>query len=113
VQTFRFNTASFSLDNKSLADVSRLRDLLASPDYRGAAVYLVGFADAVGLFSNNLRLSQRRSQAVLSALTSSGAASGALTGVTTKAYSALAPVSCNDAEDGRALNRRVEVWVKR
>jgi phosphate transport system substrate-binding protein len=91
--TFRFTTASFSLDNKALSDVARLRDLLATPDYRSASVYLVGFADSVGLFSNNLRLSQRRSQAVLSALASSGAASGALTGVTTKAYSALAPVS--------------------
>jgi phosphate transport system substrate-binding protein len=29
-----------------------------------------------------------------------------------KGYSELAPVACNDQEDGRNLNRRVEVWVR-
>ncbi len=110
--TFRFQTGSFALDNKALGDISRLRDLLATPEFRGNTVSLIGFADSVGTFANNLRLSQRRAQAVLAALTAGGALNPGAT-VTTKAYSALAPVSCNDADDGRSLNRRVEVWVRR
>jgi phosphate transport system substrate-binding protein len=29
-----------------------------------------------------------------------------------KGYSELAPVACNDNQEGRNLNRRVEVWVR-
>lgn len=109
--TFRFQSASFTLDTKSQADVARLRDLLLQPDYADKTIMLVGFADAVGTFPGNLKLAERRAAAVYRAL--SGAGGRASTAkVVTRAYGELAPVACNDSLEARQLNRRVEVWVK-
>ena len=111
--TFRFRSSSFALDNKALADVSRLRDLLATPAYKGKTVMLIGFADSVGRFDANMKLSERRAQAVRRALAPADRAAATLTSpVVTKAYGELAPVACNDSPEGQQLNRRVEVWIK-
>jgi phosphate transport system substrate-binding protein len=108
--TFRFQTASFTLDNKALQDVERLRALLATPEYRNKQVMLIGFADAVGRFDANLKLAEKRSGAVFKALT--GGRTAGITSIAAKAYGELAPVACNDQMEGRQFNRRVEVWVR-
>jgi phosphate transport system substrate-binding protein len=113
--TFRFQTGSDALDTKALSDVARLHDMLNTPEMRGAQVMLVGFADGVGRFDNNLKLSQRRAQAVQSALTAFNVNNASPGGskIAVRAYSVLAPVGCNELATGRYLNRRVEVWVKK
>lgn len=109
--TFRFQSASFTLDAKSQADVQRLRDLLLTPDYADKNVLLVGFADAIGSFPTNLKLAERRAAAVQRALAGAGGrATTARIGI--RAYGELAPVACNDSFEARQLNRRVEVWIK-
>ncbi len=135
--TFRFQSSSFALDNKALADVNRLRDLLATPEYTGKTIMLIGFADSVGRFDANMRLSKRRAQAVRRALVPAGRTAATFaeklleavhqrgplvpagrttatfaSPVVTKAYGELAPVACNDSPEGQQLNRRVEVWIK-
>lgn len=105
--TLHFETASFTLDNKSLQDINRLARLLKTPDYKNKKVMLIGFADSVGSYGPNLRLSQQRAQAVAIALQKAG-----YSGAEVKAYSELAPVACNDTTENRQFNRRVEVWVK-
>lgn len=109
--TFRFQSASFTLDTKSQSDVARLRDLLLQPEYANKTVMLVGFADAVGTFPGNLKLAERRAGAVLRALASAGGRASTAR-IVTRAYGELAPVACNDGFEARQLNRRVEVWVK-
>jgi phosphate transport system substrate-binding protein len=109
--TFRFDTANFALDPKATADVTRLRTLLESQDYAGKTVMLAGFADGIGRFDNNLALAQKRANTVLNTLQRAGT-KPILATVVTKAYSQLAPVTCNDTLEGRSFNRRVEVWVK-
>ncbi len=109
--TFRFETANFALDTKATTDVGRLRTLLESRDYAGKTVVLAGFADGVGRFDSNLLLAQKRAAAVQRALFGAGS-KPIVANVVTKAYSQLAPVACNDTTEGRAFNRRVEVWVK-
>lgn len=109
--TLRFETASYALDSKAASDIVRLRELLESNDYRDKTVVLAGFADGVGRFDNNLVLSQRRADAVMSALQKAGN-KPLLARVVTKAYSQLAPVACNDSLEARSYNRRVEVWVR-
>jgi phosphate transport system substrate-binding protein len=109
--TFRFNTASFALDNKALADVNRLRALLDTPEYKSKTVYLIGFADAIGSFATNMKLAERRAAAVHKALLGNRAA-GAVRGFVPRAYGELAPVACNDSDEARQYNRRVEVWLK-
>jgi phosphate transport system substrate-binding protein len=111
--TFRFQSSSFALDNKALADVSRLRDLLATLEYMGKTIMLIGFADSVGRFDANVKLAERRAQTVRRALAPAGRAVTTLASqVVTKAYGELAPVACNDSPKGQQLNRRVEVWIK-
>lgn len=109
--TYRFGTADATLDNRANADIQRLAELMKSPEFRGKQVLLIGFADAVGSFPANLKLSERRAAAVLKALTCAlGPAARAQ--VATRAYGELAPVACNDSVESRNYNRRVEVWVK-
>ena len=109
--TFRFDTASFALDTKALADIGRLRALLETPEYRGKTVMVAGFADGVGRFDTNLLLAQKRAATVLAAI-QRAAGNPIQAQLVTKGYSQLAPVTCNDTPEGRAYNRRVEIWVK-
>ena len=110
--TFRFETATYALDSKAVADVGRLREILEKPEYKNKTVILAGFADGIGRFDTNLTLSQRRAEAVLTALQRATGKQAIQAKVVTKAYSQLAPVSCNDSPEQRSFNRHVEVWVK-
>jgi len=110
--TFRFRTGAFELDTKARADIDRLAELLGTPELRGKWVSLLGFADAVGPYQANGTLSLRRATQVRDTLfaVTKGAVKPSL--VVHKGYSELAPVACNDQQEGRNLNRRVEVWVR-
>jgi OmpA-OmpF porin, OOP family len=68
---------------------------------------VVGHTDAVGSFTSNMDLSQRRAAAVVQALvTRFGVAQNRLTPV---GVSFASPVASNKTEEGRAKNRRVEL----
>jgi phosphate transport system substrate-binding protein len=105
--TLHFEVASFTLDPKAQNDIRRLAAVLNTPEFEGKEVLVIGFADAVGSYATNLRLSERRAQTVANALRTAG-----FTGAITKGYSELAPVACNDTPESREFNRRVEVWVR-
>jgi len=70
-------------------------------------LWVVGHTDSVGKVEDNLKLSQARAEAVVKVLTTThGIAPARLKG---HGAGPLAPVASNDAEDGRARNRRVEL----
>ena len=70
-------------------------------------VVIVGHTDSQGAYDYNMSLSQRRAAAVAAALVSGyGIAQARLR---TAGVGYLAPVGSNASEDGRALNRRVEL----
>ena len=70
-------------------------------------VYVVGHTDNVGGLAANIDLSKRRAAAVVASLTTKyGIPAAQLQPYGDGPY---APVASNDAEDGRALNRRVEL----
>lgn len=108
--TFRFRSGSYELDNKALADAKRLVEILKTDPYKDKSVLLAGFADTKGTFATNKLLSLHRAKAVLAVMKANGF-SEPKTKLAVKGYSELAPVACNDTEDGMQLNRRVEVWV--
>lgn len=105
--TLRFEVGSFILTPKSLQDVQRLARLLKKPEFEGRTVMLLGFADSVGGYEPNLKLSISRAKTVEAALRKAGYA-----GAIAKGYSELAPVACNDTPENREFNRRVEVWIR-
>ena len=108
--TFRFLSGSSDLDERGVKDLSRLIEFLGTqPD--GVKVAVVGFTDNVGTFDSNRDLSQRRAQSVLDTLLTSGGSRLAGIEFETFGFGELASSGCNLSETGRAINRRVEVWI--
>ena len=100
-----FDTGKSELKAESDAAVAEIAKLLkADPALK---VYVVGHTDNVASLDLNTKLSQARAEAVVQALVAKhGIAAARLVG---RGVGPLAPVASNDAEDGRARNRRVEL----
>lgn len=81
-------------------DVSRFK---ANPNM---AVYVNGYCDAIGSEEYNLKLSDRRANAVVDYLVKAGVSSSQLI---PHGYGKTDFVATNDTEEGRAQNRRVEL----
>jgi len=100
-----FETGKSELKPESEAAIAEVAKLLKAD--ASLKVFVVGHTDNVGGVEGNLKLSGDRAQAVVQALVKThGIAATRL-----KAYGngPFAPVASNDAEEGRAKNRRVEL----
>jgi len=73
-------------------------------------LYVVGHTDNKGKFDYNVDLSKRRAAAVVKELTKKYGVSP--NRLTPDGVGPLAPVSTNETEDGRKLNRRVELVAR-
>jgi OmpA-OmpF porin, OOP family len=100
-----FDTGKAELKAESDAAVAEIAKLLkAEPALK---VFVVGHTDNVASLDLNTKLSQARADAVVQALVAKhGIAAARLVG---RGVGPLAPVASNDAEAGRARNRRVEL----
>ena len=103
----RFPRRSNQLDNKALADLDRLVELLASPEYQQRQVLLFGFSDSAGSAKTNLAISKRRAKVVAEQLWMRGITPSLVDG-----YGKDLPIAPNDTEEGREKNRRVEIWLR-
>ncbi|MCU0826795.1 MAG: OmpA family protein [Tabrizicola sp.] len=103
---FDFGSAVLLPDSDAaLAEIARLLT-----DRHELQVYLVGHTDSVGTLEANLDLSRNRAQAVVTALeTRFGIAPDR---AVPAGVGPLAPVASNATEDGRRLNRRVEIVAR-
>lgn len=100
-----FDTGKAELKPESNAAIAEIARLLQSD--AALKVYIVGHTDNVGSFETNMKLSKDRAQAVTQALI---AAHGiAAERLKPHGVASLAPVASNDADEGRAKNRRVEL----
>jgi OOP family OmpA-OmpF porin len=70
-------------------------------------LYVVGHTDNTGQLDYNMDLSRRRADAVVEALVSEHGIEAKR--LTARGVGPLAPVSSNESEPGKALNRRVEL----
>ncbi len=102
---FRFHSGSFDLDNKALADLERVTEFLQQKNFQ--ELLLIGFADSEGDYNNNCNLARRRAEKIAGELGKKGIKPFSV-------YSACEeiPVGSNETEEGRAKNRRVEIWVR-
>jgi outer membrane protein OmpA-like peptidoglycan-associated protein len=101
-----FDTGKAELNSGAARKLDQLAQFLtAHPDRR---VQIDGFTDSVGTDSYNLDLSQRRADAVGSALRGRGIDA---TRITTEGYGKAFAVASNAESGGRQLNRRVEVTI--
>ncbi len=109
--TFRFAPRSSDLDNRARRDIARIVAYIRRE--KPATVYIVGFADSGGSFNTNMRLSEERARQVADQIAASAAADElGSTVIEVRGYSELSPVACNDTFEGRAINRRVEIWTR-
>ena len=99
-----FDTGQSTL--KSGADGTLDRLATALREKSGRAVTIEGHTDNVGADTSNQGLSERRAQAVQSALTQRGVARSQ---ITTLGKGENFPVASNDSAEGRQSNRRVEL----
>ena len=109
--TFRFRTGSSRLDPRGQLDLKRLATYLAELP-SGTEVTFVGFADSVGAFEPNIALSKARAAAVQQALSAQAGDTLRNIKFNVLGFGEVAPSACNNNDSGRAINRRVETWVK-
>lgn len=101
-----FATASYSIDNKSLAVLDAFIEfLIENPFIR---LKLSGHTDSIGDFDLNMRLSENRAKAVYDYLISKGIQPGRLQ---YKGFGDTKPVDTNETAEGRARNRRTEFKI--
>lgn len=105
VEGIYFETGKSELKPESAAAITEVARLLKGD--AGLKLYVVGHTDNAGALEGNMKLSQSRAQSVVQALVKSHGIEAARI----KAYGngPYAPVASNDAEVGRAKNRRVEL----
>ena len=108
---FRFQSGSFELDNRAFRDLERLSSKLTGPEFAGARLVLVGFADPKGDAMKNLGLSKQRALKVKEQLESVGLKVEIATGFGAIPSLLLDPRA--DEPASLAKNRRVEVWLYR
>lgn len=102
----------FAVDSAALSGsiVGDLRDVAGSLlRYPNSRIEVVGHTDNTGNASYNQDLSQRRANAVTSVLIQNGVPSGR---VAAYGRGENSPVASNLTPDGRAQNRRVEIFIR-
>ncbi|WP_237058900.1 OmpA family protein [Microbulbifer sediminum] len=108
-QTITLEDVRFEFNSDRLTPAARddlqqaVRALRNQP---GSAVEIAGHTDSLGNDNYNLRLSQKRANAVRAFLISNGIDAGR---IAANGYGEQQPVAPNDTEAGRAQNRRVEM----
>jgi len=100
-----FDTGKSVLKPESLSSLQEIAKLLNSD--QSLKLYVVGHTDNTGGFDANIKLSMDRATAVVNALVTQHSVAAARL----KAFGdgPTAPVATNENEEGRAMNRRVEL----
>ena len=102
---FRFREGSSRLDNKAVADLTRVVTFVSDLHYSGDNLILLGFDDSKETIDS---LSKDRAAAVASQFEQLG-----LKPATVEGFGSEVAVASNDTPEGRQKNRRVEIWLKR
>ncbi len=100
-----FDLDSHEIKPESEPTLQAIADMLKAN--RSLKIYVVGHTDMTGELDYNMELSLRRAESVIDALVNThGIAVGRLQA---QGVGPLSPVSTNSTEEGRKLNRRVEL----
>jgi len=100
-----FDLDSYTIKPQSEPALKAIADMLKANS--SLKVYIVGHTDMTGTFEHNMELSGKRAEAVVNEMVNKyGIVSGRLKA---KGVGPLCPVSTNKTEEGRELNRRVDL----
>ena len=103
-----FDTGKSVIKPESDATIKEIAALLKANTTM--QVYIVGHTDIMGKLKENMELSQKRAEAVVNELITKYKIPS--TSLEAKGVGPLAPVATNDTEEGKELNRRVEIVKK-
>ena len=101
---FGFNSSNLSDESKET--LSKFVETMKDMEQTDITIY--GHTDNVGTAQANERVSARRADAVADYLKKCGMSKDR---INTKGMSINMPVASNDTEEGRAQNRRVEIYI--
>ena len=105
----RLTGVNFDFDKSIVrqADFSNLdQDAATLKEWGDTKVEVAGHTDSIGSDSYNIKLSQRRAEAVRTYLVGKGIAADRLSA---KGYGESQPIADNATDEGRFKNRRVEL----
>jgi OOP family OmpA-OmpF porin len=102
--TFHFDKAELREEDKQKME-EVIRFLKENPQ---AWVRIAGYTDNIGSKEANTTVSRRRAEAVEQMLLNAGIDQSR---IVTQWYGAANPIATNETEEGRALNRRIEIAV--
>lgn len=103
--TIRFKPGSAEPDNKAWDDLPRLMQLLISPQYRNREVVLASFGDhGAGRSPDTLPDAIATLKAELE--------KRGVKNIRIEDFGPSLPIASDETEDGKELNRRVELWLK-
>jgi len=103
---FDFDKATLRQEDIAIID----KDVTGLDKWRNVNIEVAGHTDSRGSDKYNMKLSQRRAEAVRNYLISKGIAADRLTA---KGYGESQPVADNATDEGRFKNRRVELIEQR
>lgn len=110
--TFRFE-AGTKLDVQSTENILRLARALETGEFDGKTLLFTGFSDSEGPAAPNKALALRRARLVLGLVREAAViADFSQIKLSADAFGEALPMACDDTAWGRAINRRVEVWVR-
>ncbi len=102
-----FASLSYDLEEESVVELAKVKELLQrNPKLK---IEIGGHTDNVGSDADNIRLSNQRAKAVKNYLVETLKVDTKR--ISSKGYGEAEPVSNNETEEGRALNRRIEIKV--
>ena len=107
LENILFETAKAELKSESSLELDQLVSVLKKN--KGLKIEIGGHTDNVGSVEVNQKLSIDRAKAVLDYLVSKGVLVSRLT---SKGFGSSSPIADNNLEEGRRINRRVEVMVE-
>ncbi|MBO7458919.1 MAG: putative transporter [Paludibacteraceae bacterium] len=105
INNLLFETGKDIIMPASLPELKRIAMFVANYGYK---VRLAGHTDNIGQPEANMTLSQARAEAVKQQLIAYGCNEQ---NITARGYGETKPVATNDTEEGRTLNRRVEITI--
>ena len=101
-----YEVDSHALNADSFAELDRLASFMS--ENPGIKLEVSGHTDNTGTETYNLELSEKRAESVVEYLLGLGIETERLSAV---GYGFYKPLSSNDTEEGRALNRRTEIQI--
>jgi OOP family OmpA-OmpF porin len=105
----RFASGKADIPPESIPTLAKVAEAVKA--FPGARVVVEGHTDSQGKEDTNMRLSDARAKSVAEYLEQTGGLDASR--VTAVGYGPKQPVASNDTEDGRALNRRIEITITR